>query len=83
MARGKVGTVMAESSKGRLSFELSEEQLASLAPLVEATGKIKVVGTLEGNTLSVSHLACNAPFIACNAAFIACNAPFRVEERGD
>ena len=61
----------------RLSFDLSDDQLSALAPLVEATGKVKVVGTLEGNRLTVSHLACNAAFLACNAAFLACNSPFK------
>jgi hypothetical protein len=74
---GKAGDVMPEKSGRRLSFDLSDDQLSALAPLVEATGKVKVVGTLEGNRLTVSHLACNTAFLACNAAFLACNAPFQ------
>jgi hypothetical protein len=66
------------SAKGgrRLSVELSDEQLRAIGPLVEATGRLKIVGTVEGRTLTVSHLACNAAFLACNAAFLACNAAF-------
>jgi hypothetical protein len=61
-------------SKGKLSFQLTDEQLRALRPMIEANGRISVAGTLEGNTFSVS-------FVACNAAFLACNAAFRVEPR--
>jgi hypothetical protein len=66
-----------EGKRGRrLSFELNQDQLSELAPLVETTGRVKVLGTLEGNRVTVSHLACNAAFLACNAAYLACNAAF-------
>ena len=68
-----------EQSPRRLSVELSEEQLGELAPLLRATGRLRITGTLEEGHLSVSHIACNAPFIACNAPFLACNAPFQRE----
>jgi len=71
---------MAEEKRPRrLSMELTEEQLGELAPLLKATGRLTIAGTLEEGRLSVSHIACNAPFIACNAPFLACNAPFRSE----
>ncbi|WP_161520533.1 hypothetical protein [Bacillus cereus] len=57
------------SNKSGLSFDLSPEQLEKLGPLIETTGKLKIAGTIEGNSLNVSFLACNAAFIACNAAF--------------
>jgi hypothetical protein len=63
----------------KLSVELSEEQLGELGPIVKATGRVKIAGTLEDGRLSVSHIACNAPFIACNAPFLACNSPFKSE----
>lgn len=59
---------MKPAGKG-LSFELSDDQLRQLAPLIEATGQVKIAGTLEGNELRVSFIACNAAFLACNAAF--------------
>jgi hypothetical protein len=74
---------MEKKSGRKLTFDLSDDQLSALAPLIEATGRVKVVGTLEGNRLTVSHLACNAAFVACNAAFLACNAPFQTGKQGD
>ena len=56
----------------RLSLTISNEQLRKLQPLIDETGEVKIAGTLEGNELRIS-------FIACNAAFLACNAAFRVE----
>jgi hypothetical protein len=53
-----------------LSFELAPEQVEALRPLMSATGAVKIAGTLEGNRLDVSFIACNAAFLACNAAFI-------------
>lgn len=67
---------MSKKQGRRLSMELSDEQMKAIEPLVEATGRLKLAGTVEGRTLTVSHLACNAGFIACNAAFMACNAAF-------
>ncbi len=58
-----------EKKPSGLSFELSPEQLRELRPIIDATGKVKIAGTLEGNRLKVSFLACNAAFLACNAAF--------------
>ncbi|RPJ59911.1 MAG: hypothetical protein EHM23_12395 [Acidobacteria bacterium] len=55
--------------KSKLSLDLREEQVKALAPLLEATGRVQILGTLEGNQLRVSYIACNAAFLACNAAF--------------
>lgn len=60
---------MNTGNNGRLSFELNPEQLKQLAPLLETTGSVKIAGTVEGNQLTVSFIACNAAFLACNAAF--------------
>ena len=58
------------ATKGRgLSFELSDDQLEQLRPLVEAAGTVKIAGTVEDNRFTVSFIACNAAFLACNAAF--------------
>ncbi|MGX4585337.1 hypothetical protein [Paenibacillus chitinolyticus] len=57
------------TNKDGLYFDLSPEQLAKLGPIIETTENLKIAGTLEGNKLKVSFLACNAAFIACNAAF--------------
>jgi len=59
-----------------LSFELPPEQVEALRPLMSASGKVKIAGTVEGNRLDVSFIACNAAFLACNAAFI------RAEDEG-
>lgn len=67
---------MAESKK--LAFTLTEEQLAALKPLLDATGKLKIAGEIEGNSLNVSFLACNMAFMACNMAFTATDGVVRV-----
>jgi hypothetical protein len=59
---------MKKGSRG-LSLKLNEEQLKELAPVIEATGRIKIAGSIEGDELNVSFIACNAAFLACNAAF--------------
>ena len=69
---------MADVTGKKLSFELNREQLAALQPLIDATGRIRITGTIEGTRLTVSYIACNAAFMACNAAFVACNASFVV-----
>jgi len=53
----------------KLQLKLTEEQLRVLKPLLEQTGTIKIAGEIEGGSLQVSFLACNAAFLACNAAF--------------
>lgn len=53
----------------KLSLELTDEQLKALRPILEATGELRIAGTITGRQLDVSFLACNAAFIACNAAF--------------
>ncbi len=58
-----------QQRKSKLSLDLKEEQVKALTPLIEATGRLQIVGTLEGNQLKVSYIACNAAFLACNAAF--------------
>ncbi|RWD01456.1 MAG: hypothetical protein EOS58_25645 [Mesorhizobium sp.] len=58
---------MAENKK--LAFRLSDEQLKVLKPLIDATGKLKIAGEVEGDQLRVSFLACNMAFMACNMAF--------------
>ena len=61
---------MAKNKKAKLSLELTDEQLKALKPLLEATGgQVKIAGTVDGNKLHVSFIACNAAFLACNAAF--------------
>jgi hypothetical protein len=63
----------------KLTLQLTDDQLAALKPIMEATNKIQIAGSIEGNQLSVSFVACNAAFLACNAAFLACNAAFSVQ----
>lgn len=58
-----------DGSRKGLTLELSKEQLRELSPLIEAAGQVKIAGTLVGNRLDVSFIACNAAFLACNAAF--------------
>lgn len=61
---------MANVKKTKLSLELTEDQLRALKPHMAATGgEVKIAGTVEGNKLNVSFIACNAAFLACNAAF--------------
>ena len=61
---------MASTKKAKLSLELSEEQLKALKPLMDSLdGTVKIAGTVSGNKLEVSFIACNAAFLACNAAF--------------
>ena len=67
---------MADAKK--LSFQLSEEQLKVLKPLLDATGKLKIAGEVEGSKLNVSFLACNMAFMACNMAFTATDGVVRV-----
>ena len=57
------------SENKKLAFQLSEDQLKVLKPLLDATGKLKIAGDIEGDQLKVSFLACNMAFIACNMAF--------------
>lgn len=59
-----------KTKKAKLSLELTPEQLRLLKPLAESAGELKIAGSIEGNKLNVSFLACNAAFLACNAAFI-------------
>jgi hypothetical protein len=61
---------MASTKKAKLSLDLSPDQLKALKPLIESMdGPLKVAGTIHGNKLEVSFIACNAAFLACNAAF--------------
>lgn len=53
----------------KLQLKLTPEQLKSLKPLLDQTGRLKIAGEIAGDSLDVSFLACNAAFIACNAAF--------------
>ena len=69
------------AKKHSLSLELTDEQLAALKPLIEATGKLNIAGSIEGNKLSVSFIACNQAFLACNQAFLACNQAFEVKPK--
>ena len=71
----------APKKKAKLSLVLTDEQLAALKPLIDATGKISIAGSIEGKSLDVSFIACNSPFIACNSPFIACNAPFEIKKK--
>jgi hypothetical protein len=62
---------MADQTEAKgLCFQLTEEQLKALKPLLETTGKLKIAGEFSGNTLKVPFIACNAAFLACNAAFV-------------
>lgn len=63
------GQNRARTASRGLSFALDPEQLRALQPLIDATGPVKIAGTLDGEQLKVSFIACNAAFIACNAAF--------------
>jgi hypothetical protein len=58
-----------EKKPAGLSFELTPEQLKQLQPIIDASGTIKIAGTVDGRHFKVSFIACNAAFIACNAAF--------------
>lgn len=61
---------MTKGKKAKLSLQLTDEQIKHLKPLMEATGgQVKIAGTIDGNKLHVSFIACNAAFLACNAAF--------------
>lgn len=55
---------MAKANPRRLSFQLSEEQMKSLKPLLEQMGEINIVGTIKEGKLAVSFLACQAAFTA-------------------
>ncbi|TAZ73924.1 hypothetical protein ELH70_15330 [Rhizobium ruizarguesonis] len=70
---------MSESKK--LAFQLSEEQLKVLKPLIDATGKLKIAGEVEGDKFSISFLACNMAFIACNMAFTASDGAVKVASK--
>lgn len=73
---------MSNEKNSKLSFDLTDDQMRSLRPLIEATGNVKITGEITAdNKLNVSFIACNAAFLACNAAFIACNAPFKVSAK--
>lgn len=57
------------AKRAGLEIRLTDQQIKALKPLLNSTGSLKIGGTLEGNKLKVSFLACNAAFLACNAAF--------------
>ncbi|WFU49166.1 hypothetical protein [Sinorhizobium terangae] len=58
------------SDSKKLTFQLTEEQMKAIKPLVEATGRIKMAGEVEGDQFKVSFLACNMAFMACNSPFV-------------
>lgn len=60
---------MSTGKQRKLQLRLSDEQLQSLRPLLQQTGRLKIAGEIEDDTLHISFLACNAAFLACNAAF--------------
>jgi hypothetical protein len=70
---------MADSKK--LAFQLSDEQLKTLKPLLDVTGKLKIAGEVEGDRLSVSFLACNMAFLACNMAFTASDGSLKISSK--
>ena len=67
---------MTESKK--FAFQLTEEQLKAIRPLLDQTGKLKIAGEIEGDQLKVSFLACNMAFIACNMAFTAADGAINI-----
>ena len=48
----------------RLSLNLTDEQLKVLKPVLEHTGKVDIVASIEGNQLKIAMLACQAAFTA-------------------
>ncbi len=70
---------MTESRK--LAFNLTNDQLKALKPLLDQTGKLKIAGEIEGNRLNVSFLACNMAFIACNMAFTSADGVVNVQAK--
>ena len=46
----------------KLSFDLTEEQLRVLKPILDQTGKVDIVASLEGKSLKIAMLACQAAF---------------------
>jgi hypothetical protein len=60
---------MAQTKPQKLQLKMTDEQLQVLRPLLQQTGSLKIAGEIEGGSLHVSFLACNAAFLACNAAF--------------
>ena len=65
----------------KLAFQLTEDQLRTLKPLLDATEKLKIAGEIEGNKLSVSFLACNMAFLACNMAFTASDGSLKISSK--
>lgn len=53
---------MATKNPSKLTFQLSDEQMKSLKPLLEQTGSVDIVGTIKDGKLAVSFLACQAAF---------------------
>ena len=45
-----------------LSFQLTEDQMKALKPLLDQTGSLDIVGTIKQGKLAVSFLACQAAF---------------------
>ena len=70
---------MAEGKK--LAFELTEQQLRALKPILEQTGKLKIAGEIEGTKLNVSFLACNMAFMACNTVFTAADGGINISAK--
>ncbi|WP_148058621.1 hypothetical protein [Pseudomonas frederiksbergensis] len=53
---------MATKKPSKLTFELSEEQMKSLQPLIDQTGSVDIVATIKEGKLAISYLACQAAF---------------------
>jgi hypothetical protein len=58
------------AKKAKLRLKLTPEQMRTLKPLLDSMGQLKIAGSIEGDELDVSFIACNAAFLACNAAFL-------------
>lgn len=46
----------------KISLSLSDEQLKVLKPVLDHTGKVDIVASIEGNQLKIAMLACQAAF---------------------
>ncbi len=53
---------MAPTSSKRLSFELTAEQLRKLKPILDETGRVDILASIDGSQLKIALLACQAAF---------------------
>ena len=48
--------------KKKLTVELTKDQLKALQPILDNTGSVELVGSIEGSTLKIALLACQTFF---------------------